>query len=376
MRILATVTLNPNQLRSHLLPIVVLPEVEEVVLVADELPPPIPKVRGIVPSRRKRVALGRAGSKLLVCAQEAKRLEPDWILSYNVMPHGINGYAAGRLAGARTAYHMIGGHPEWSGGGWESDNAILRRLPRPIKPLERALLAVIRANDLVCTMGRSERERLIALGLDPRRVAVTPPSVDCNRFSPPPRGAERPYDLVTVGDLIPRKRLHDFIALVARLRAERPSIRGAIAGGGPLEHELRRAAIGAGVADAVDFLGVRTDIDDVYRAGRLFVLTSRHEGLSVAMTEALACGIPAIVSDVGDLRDLVDDGRNGHLVATGDIDAFARHAAELLRDESRWEAASAAARRAARERASVEAVSAIYRSMLVDPAPEEVDRAA
>ncbi len=184
MRLLATVTLNPNQLRAHLLPLASLPAVEEIVLVADEAPPAIPKVRGVIPPSRRTKLLGRAGSKLVTCARLARRLEPDWIVSYNVMPHGVNGLLAGRLSGTPTVYHMIGGELEWLGGGWQSDNAVLGRLPRPVPPLEKALLAVIRGNDVVCTMGNSARERLLELGFDPERVAVTPPSVDCDRFSP------------------------------------------------------------------------------------------------------------------------------------------------------------------------------------------------
>src|SRR5262245_36942316 len=130
MRLLATVTFNPNQLRSHLLPILAIPEVDEVVLVCDEQPVPLPKLRPAVPTPRAQRVLGRAGSKLALCVQLARRLRPDWILSYNIMPHGVNGFLAGRASGIRSMYHCIGGPREWEGGGWCSDNAILGRLPR------------------------------------------------------------------------------------------------------------------------------------------------------------------------------------------------------------------------------------------------------
>jgi glycosyltransferase involved in cell wall biosynthesis len=373
MRLLATVTLNPNQLRSHLLPLVSLPAVDEIILVADEPPPPIAKVRAVVPSPQRTKVLGRAASKLVTCTQLARRHEPDWILSYNVMPHGVNGYVAGRLSGTPTVYHMIGGELEWLGGGWQSDNAILGRLPRAVPALETALLALIRGNDVVCTMGNTARERLLDLGFDADRVAVTPPSVDCDRFSP--SDGEKRYDLVTVAEFIPRKRLEDFVALVARLRSDRPEIRAAIAGSGPLEAEIRRVAVRAGVGDAIDFLGVVERVEDVYRAGRVFVLTSRHEGLSVAMTEAMACGLPVVVTDVGDLRDLVDAGENGALVPVGDVDALATRTALLLDDDEQWRRASAAARRAVVDRSSVEAVAAVYARILGTRA-EEVERAA
>ena len=75
MRLLATVTLNPNQLRSHLLPLVSLPEVDEIVLVADEVPPQIQKVRAVIPPAQRTKLLGRAASKLFTCAQVARRID-------------------------------------------------------------------------------------------------------------------------------------------------------------------------------------------------------------------------------------------------------------------------------------------------------------
>ncbi len=131
----------------------------------------------------------------------------------------------------------------------------------------------------------------------------------------------------------------------------------------------------AGVADSIDFLGVVDTVEDVYRAGRVFVLTSRHEGLSVAMSEAMACGLPAVVTDVGDLGDLVETGEYGALVPVGDIDAFAAQVGLLLDDEEQWRRASAAARSAAVDRASVEAVAAVY-ARVFGARAAEVGRAA
>ncbi|HWH55380.1 MAG TPA: glycosyltransferase family 4 protein [Gaiellaceae bacterium] len=365
MRLLATVTLNANQLRAHLLPLVELAEVSELVLVADEPAPPMPKVRSVVPSQRQRRMLGRAGSKLVTCTRLARELRPEWVLSWNVMPHGVNGFVAGRAAGARTAYHMIGGEVEWAGGGWRSDNSILGRLPRPLPPLERALLAVVRRTDAVCTMGTRGRAALIARGLEEARVHVTPPAVDVERFSPAAPDAPRAYDLVAVGELIPTKRVSDFLEIVARLRERRPALRAAVAGVGPLRAELVAEADRRGVGDAIDFLGLRADIQELYRSARVFVLTSRYEGLSVAMTEAMASGLPPVVSDVGELRDLVEDGRSGFVVGVGDVAAFVDRIGELLDDENRHAEVSAAARDAAVAHASVPKVAEIYRRILI-----------
>jgi glycosyltransferase involved in cell wall biosynthesis len=366
MRLLVTVTFNPNQLRSHLAPLIAIPEVSEIVLVADREPPDLPKVRAVVPGPAMQRSLGRAGSKLATCTRLARSLRPDWIISYNIMPHGLNGHIAGRLSGRRTMYHMIGGTKEWVGGGYGSDNAILGRLPRPVAPVERALWRVLEGSTVVGTMGSGDRDLLLAAGLPPGRVEVFPPSVDTRRFTPAPEGAEAPYAIVSAASLIPRKRLHDLIEVVARLRVERPWVRAAIAGQGPLLDELRAQASALGVADAIDFLGQRSDVEDLYRSSRVFVLTTRSEGLSVAMSEAMACGLPAVVSDVGDLGDLVSEGRNGHLLAVGDVAGFTERIAGLLDDPVRYRAASQAAREDAVRHSGVERLTNVYRRILLD----------
>lgn len=361
-----TVTFNANQLRSHVAPLIAIPEVEEIVLVADEPPPALPKVRAVVPGPIARRALGRAGAKLAACVREARRGRPDWILSYSIMPHGINGHLAGRVSGARTMFHMIGGTEEWEGGGWASENPVLSRLPVPVPALERMLLRVVRGSTLVGTMGQANRARLVHRGFSPDRVVAVPPSVDISRFSPAAPGTPRPYDIVTVASLMPRKRLHDFLEIVRRLRRGRPNLRAAVAGDGPLAGDLRARAAEMGVADAVDFLGRRNDVENVYRMARVFVLTSQWEGLSVAMSEAMACGLPAVVTDVGDMRDLLHEGRNGHLLAVGDIDGFTARLGALLDDEGRLAAASAAAREDAARHSGVERMTRVYRQLLVE----------
>jgi glycosyltransferase involved in cell wall biosynthesis len=100
----------------------------------------------------------------------------------------------------------------------------------------------------------------------------------------------------------------------------------------------------------------------------VFVLTSRSEGLSVATAEAMACGLPAVVTDVGDMADLVREGRNGHLVGVGDAGGLAERIGGLLDDPDRYAAAAAAAREDAVAHAAVNRLRDLYRDLLVDGA--------
>jgi glycosyltransferase involved in cell wall biosynthesis len=376
IRLLVTVTFNENQLRAHLLPILALPEVAEVLLVADRnLTTTLPGLRVIVPPRPLVRIFGRSFAKLLVCVYLARRERPDWVAGFNLVPHGINAVIAARVAGSRSLYAMIGGNREWIDGGFDSDNAVLGRLRRPAPRVERLLLAFIRRATRVVAMGSVGRSELIAHGVAPDRVAVIPPAVDTDRFKPA-SGADPGYDILTVGALLENKRTADLVRAAALLSARHPRLRVAVVGAGPLEQRLRRLSDELGVGDVVDFLGFRDDVAALYADARVFALPSSYEGLSIAMLEAMASGLPVVVTDVGELGGFVRDGETGRLFEPGDVEGLAGQLGELLDDDSRRAGLGAAAAADVRARASVAAVAELYRPILApdyDPASSQLN---
>jgi len=330
MRVLVTGRMNPNQLEAHLRPFTDLEEVREVVLVADEPGPALPKLVTEVPHPHLVRAVGRAAAKMFVCVKLAVRSRPHLILSYNLVPHGITSLVTGWAVGVPSAVHLIGGPREWQGGGWRSDNAVVGRLPFPLKPLEAVLVRVIARHDAILVMGSSARRELGARGIRGAKVRALPASVDPARFTD--TNEEPTYDIVTVSQLIERKRIGDLLNAVSVLRPRSPNLRCAIAGTGPQERSLRDYASFLGIDDCVDFLGFCRDIEAVYSRSRLFVLTSRSEGLSVALTEAMMSGLPVIVTDVGEASDVVRAGQNGFLFEVGDVESLAGHLSALLED--------------------------------------------
>jgi glycosyltransferase involved in cell wall biosynthesis len=358
-----TVTFNPNQLRAHLEPILLLPEVESVTLVADAPAPPLPKLRTVVPSRARVRLLGRAGAKLAACISVARSERPDWVIGFNLVPHGINAAATARLTGTRAVYEMIGGSVEWKGGGWRSDNGVLGRLPRPVPRLESILLRAIRSCAIAVAMGENGRRALVEHGVAADRAVTIPPAVDEERFRPL-SGAPRRYQLLSVGSLIETKRTADFIQTLVGLSARRPAVRAAIVGEGPLESALRTQAEASGVGEAIDFLGFRQDMESVYADAEIYVQTSRYEALSIALVEAMASGLAVVATDVGETRALVHDGVNGYVVPVGDTDAIVARVDTLLGDRDLRERFAETAARDARTHAGYRRVADLYRGLL------------
>ena len=127
----------------------------------------------------------------------------------------------------------------------------------------------------------------------------------------------------TAGRLAPVKG-HDTFLRAARLILDRaPGARFVIAGDGPLEHDLKALASRLGIDGACRFPGARRDIHDVMSAMDIFVLPSLNEGLPMAVLEAMALAKPVVVSRVGGLPEVIQQGKSGLLVPPGDVDALA-----------------------------------------------------
>jgi glycosyltransferase involved in cell wall biosynthesis len=96
-----------------------------------------------------------------------------------------------------------------------------------------------------------------------------------------------------------------------------------IVGDGPLKEKLLEQAKGLGLDGRVMFAGFREDVRPYLHASSAFIMTSHREGLPLAILEAMACGLPCIVTDVGGNREAVIDKVNGRLIPAGSADAAA-----------------------------------------------------
>ena len=179
-----------------------------------------------------------------------------------------------------------------------------------------------------------------------------------------PAPAEREHDVVFVGRLTERKRPDRFVEVMHRVRQREPGVRAIVVGDGPDTAALQAQIGELGLADNVELLGLRSDVLDLNLQSRIFALTSRWEGVSIAMLEAMSCATVPVVSDVGDLRDVVAQGENGFVFDENDLDAFADAIVGLLEDPEKLARLSAAARQTVVERCSREAIAARWQRAL------------
>lgn len=207
------------------------------------------------------------------------------------------------------------------------------------------------ARDLVHTyrIARDTQLKVIPLGFNLDRLLALS---DADRAS-----AKASLDLgndtiavTTVGRLTAIKQHTLFLDMAAQLAKASPRFVFLIVGDGELRSALDARVSELGLARRVRFLGWRGDLDAVYGASDIFVLTSRNEGTPVALIEAMAAAVASVSTDVGGVRDVVTGPDVGSLVPFGDADALVRAVLALADAPARRAEIGRAARTSVRHR--------------------------
>jgi glycosyltransferase involved in cell wall biosynthesis len=126
-----------------------------------------------------------------------------------------------------------------------------------------------------------------------------------------------------VGRLVPAKAPGVFLEAVAQASLRLPALRAAIVGDGPLRASLEEQAGRLGIRDRVWFAGLRQDVPELLAGVDALAFSSEREGLSIAMLEAMAAGVPVVATSVGGTPELIESGVTGILVEPGQPAALA-----------------------------------------------------
>ncbi len=190
---------------------------------------------------------------------------------------------------------------------------------------------VYRRSRLITLSESSKREIVERLHLSSDRIEVAPPGIDPH-FSP---GGERsPVPLVVaVGRLVPVKRFHLLIDALVELRRQIPELRATIAGEGYERPDLEARLREVGAERWISLPGYLPDDElvELYRRAWVVASTSQREGWGMTVTEAGACGTPAVATRIGGHEDAVLDGCSGLLIDSPDD--LANALGKVLRDE-------------------------------------------
>jgi glycosyltransferase involved in cell wall biosynthesis len=212
---------------------------------------------------------------------------------------------------------------------WEQ--VLSPQLARVGLALETKVAPLLYRRTPIVTLSPSSKADMVErLGLKPERIHVVPPGID-DRFTP--GGTKAPYPLVVfVGRLMPVKQVDVLIKVLAEVQRDVPDLQARLVGTGPERSELKALASDLGADGWLRFEG-RLDDDELvelYRQAWAVTSASHAEGWGMTLTEAAACGTPAVATRITGHSDAVTDGVTG-LLADSPAE-LARHLRAVLTD--------------------------------------------
>lgn len=216
-----------------------------------------------------------------------------------------------------------------------------------------------RADRVIVNSHAAWREE-IAAGFPPDRMVVVPNGVRCSveRADRARLGLADGPLVVAVGTLDPVKGHRYLLDAWPRVRRHVPDAHLVLVGDGPLRDELPRQAASLGLGDSVRFAGFHSPASPFVAACDVFVLPSVTEGMPNALLEAMCLGRAVVATRVGGVPELVVEGESGLLTPPRDSAALAAAIGGLLADGPRRDALGQAAAVRARERFTIEAMTA------------------
>lgn len=190
-----------------------------------------------------------------------------------------------------------------------ANDRVNRRLERFLEP--RTVNRFVAVSDAVKEDWQTSLE---ALGVPPTRVQVIYSGVSVEQFATPdPQRLERLRSelglgagpiLISAGRFHRGKNLHILPAVVEHVKTKYPDVRLLLAGNGDEEASLRSLVTNMGLDDAVQFLGMRTDLSDLFAVSDVFLFPSGQEGFGLVVLEALAAGLSVVTTRLPSLQKL------------------------------------------------------------------------
>lgn len=144
--------------------------------------------------------------------------------------------------------------------------------------------------------------------------------------------SENEFILFYAAELNRNKHQDLLINVVELLKDRIQEIKLLLAGNGNLKEQYEEQVKRLGLQDYIQFLGFRREIPDLLKISDVAVASSRREGLPVNVMEAMATGLPLVVTDVRGHRDLVKNGENGYIIGVNDVYGFADAIEKLYND--------------------------------------------
>lgn len=215
------------------------------------------------------------------------------------IPHGLIAFLVGKLLKRPSIICIIG-------------NPAYKKIRKGFR--WGVTLFIAKHCEAITTTGSKSKDYMVSTGINSSKIYVLPNSIDIEYFCP--IKTEKRYDLISLGRLSSEKRIISFIQIIKEISRIKPEIKVAIAGKGPDKNKIKEKINDLGLKNNIDMVGFvkEHELVQFYNSGKVFILCSETEGFPRTVVESMACGVPCIASNVGDMEDSIKDGVNGYLI--------------------------------------------------------------
>lgn len=194
---------------------------------------------------------------------------------------------------------------------------------------------IIKNCDQIIAVSRAVKKHVVNLGASFDKVTVIPNGVDLEAFKPTEKSKDSSdgmKNVVFIGRLVFNKGAQYIVEAAPMVIARYPNTKFIIVGDGPMKSYLEKLSKKLGVTHAFKFLGTVPSIQEIFKQCDIFVRPSLTEGMSLAVLEAMSCGLPVIATKVAGTPEIIINNKTGILIDVKNVQQLADSILRLFSD--------------------------------------------
>ena len=238
----------------------------------------------------------------------------DIILSIHFLMHGVYGYFLSKIFKKKHIFLFI-----------ESPRKYTK---------DRLMIKMLKEAYLVGVRGSDSMQYLLEKGIAKDKIFIPPNEFEIHDIGI--RKEKKIYDLIYIGNFVDVKDLPLWVDTVECIKRDIPNIKCIMVGDGERFNDIKERIHSKGLKDNIELVGRKNNVNEYIKKSKLLLMTSKSEGLPMVVVECMAYGVPAVVPNVGDVKDLVTHGKNGIIVNKRDAREFAKEIINILEDGEKY----------------------------------------
>jgi|LSQX01.2.fsa_nt_gb glycosyltransferase involved in cell wall biosynthesis len=292
MNIIATAEMGPGTFEAKFVPLSKSNYIKQIWVIRKTAGPEIDKVQYIiVPKLFHGKILGLLARPLMLVWYTIK-LRANVILAYHFIPHAFFAYFASIITGKPYIICQTG--------------LYIQRYFQKNKFSSWLVKKVISSALFLNVPGNRSLEFWVSNGVPKSKVNVLHSTIDTNFFKPDPN-INKEYDFIILSRLAKEKRVDIIIELLSQLKNKGYKFKAVIVGDGPEMSSLRKQVERENLNDFIEFVGFQKDTNKWFNLAKYYLMYSESEGLPTSLMQAMSCGLIPVVTNVGNISDLVNE---------------------------------------------------------------------